>query len=213
MRLPEEIFGDLIPERLLPERLTIHAARQLAEELAEEPVTSAQYDAFAYAGLVATAGDDRLLPGSVVNQLVAVKRAAGYARPLARRTVFLRAYYPLFPVPAYKLQQALIDLVPLLRQPARTLARVARFRQPAGPQRLRRRRLPTVETWPHLLWRVDAERIDAWAAGWYAMVREFIPAYFAPAPNPLDDIRLEEQVLCIAILDIDRRLEVNLQGG
>jgi hypothetical protein len=213
MRLPEDVFGDLIPDRQLPERLTIHAARELAEELAEEPVTSAQFAAFANAGLVATVGDDGLLPGSVVNQLIAAKRAAGYARPLARRTVFLRGYHPLFPVSPDKLQQALIDLVPLIRQPARKLTRVARFGQSAERRRLRHRRLPVVEEWRGLLAGVEPSRIDAWAMGWYAMGREFIPSYWAPAPNPLADILLEDQVLCLAILDLDRRFEVSLQGG
>jgi hypothetical protein len=213
MRLPEEIFGDLIPARDLPEHLTVHAARQLAEELGEEPVTSAQYNSFAQAGLVATVADDRLIPGEAVNQLVAAKRAAGYARPIVRRVVFLRGYAFLFPVAADKLQGALINLVPLVRKPAVKLARVARSSRSRGERRLRRHRLPPVKEWQGLLAGVNPSLVDAWAAGWYAMAREFIPSYFAPAPNPLDDVPLEEQVLCLAILDIDRRSEVSLRGG
>jgi hypothetical protein len=213
MRLPEDIFGELIPARDLPDRLTVHAARQLADELGGETVTSAQYDSFAGAGLVATAGDDRLLPGDAVNQLVAAKRAVAYARPIARRTVFLRGYHPLFPVPADKLQQALIEFAPLVRQPAVKLTRVARWGRSAEARRLRPRRLPPVKEWRGLLASISPALVDAWATGWYAMAREFIPSYFAPAPSPLDDIPLEEQVLCLAILDIDRRSEVSLKGG
>jgi hypothetical protein len=213
VKTPEQVFGELIPERDLPDRVTKHAARQLAEELADEPVTSAQFAAFARAGLIAPPGPDRLLPGSAVNQLVAAKRASTYARPLARRVVFLRGYYFLFPVPADKLQQALIDLVPLVRQPARKLARVSRHGQSSDRGRLRHRRPPPVKEWATLIAEVDPARIDAWAMGWYAMAREYIPSHYAPAPNPLDAIPLEDQVLCLAVLDIDRRSEVSLQGG
>ena len=213
MQLPEQIFGELIPERGLPERLTKHAARRLAEELADESVTSVQYTSFAEAGLVALPGSDHLLPGSAVNQLIAAKRTAAYARPLARRVVFLRGYHFLFPVPADKLQVALIALVPLVRQPARKLARVARYGQSNERLRHQRRRLPPVKEWADLISEVELSRIDAWAMGWYAMAREFIPSHYAPAPNPLDAIPLEDQVLCLAVLDIDRRSEVSLQGG
>ena len=213
MLLPEQVFGELIPDRDLPERLTVHAARELAEELADEPVTSAQYGAFAAAGLVASPDSDHRIPGSVVNQLVAAKRAASYARPLARRVVFLRGNFLLFPVPPDRLQQALITLVPLVRQPALKLARIARHGKSPERHRLRHSRRPAVKEWSDLIAAVEPSRIEAWTMGWYAMAREFIPSYYAPAVSPIDDIPLEEQVLCLAILDIDRRSEVSLQGG
>ena len=78
---------------------------------------------------------------------------------------------------------------------------------------IRHGRLPTVKEWQPLLASVDPARIDAWTMGWYAMAREFIPSYFAPEPSPLDDIPLEEQVLCLAILDLDRRSRISVQGG
>jgi hypothetical protein len=212
MRLPEETFGELIPARDLPDRLTVHAARQLAELLGEEPITTAQFQRFATAGLVPSA-QDGVVSGDVVNRLIATKRAAGYARPIARRTVFLRGYHPLFPVPAEKLQKAMIDLVPMIRKPAVKLARVVRWGRSGELRQLRVRRPPPVKEWPGLLGSVSPSLIDAWTMGWYAMARDFIPSYFAPAASPLDDIPLEEQVLCLAILDIDRRSEVSLQGG
>jgi hypothetical protein len=70
-----------------------------------------------------------------------------------------------------------------------------------------------VKEWQRLVDEVESSRIEAWTTGWYAMARDFIPAYYAPAINPLDDIPLEEQVLGLAILDLDRRSEVSLQGG
>jgi len=212
MRLPEDTFGELIPERDLPNGLSAHKARELAEVLGDEPVTTAQFERFASAGLISPATHDGL-QAAVVNQLVAAKRAGRYARPIARRTVFLRGYHTLFPVPAAELRNALISLVPLTRKPAVKLARVANQGRSAEVRRLRPRRLPPVKEWQGMLTDITPSLVDAWATGWYAMARDFIPSYFAPASSPLDDIPLEEQVLCLAILDIDRRSEISLQGG
>lgn len=212
MRLPEDTFGELIPESDLPNRISAHKARELAEVLGEEPVTTAQFERFARAGLIPPAAHDGF-DGGVVNQLIAAKRAGGYARPIARRTVFLRGYHPLFPVPAEKLRNALVDFVPLIRKPAIKLARVANQGRSVEVRRLRPRRLPPVGQWQEMLTDIPPSLVDAWATGWYAMARDFIPSYFAPAPSPLEDIPLEDQVLCLAILDVDRRSEVSLKGG
>jgi hypothetical protein len=67
------------------------------------------------------------------------------------------------------------------------------------------RPLPPVKEWSRLIARAPLGVLDSWAMGWYGDVRSGIPSFYAPSPSPLDDIPFEEQVLCIAILDLDRR--------
>ena len=204
MLLPEDTFGELIPDSGLPQRVTAYGARMLADETGEA-VTSAQLRAFHRVGLTVSPDQDGTFDGRLVNQLIALKRAGHHVRPLARRVVFLRGYHLLFPVSAEKLQQALIEMAPTVEGAARKLARMRRSGQSPAGSFLRRAALPRVKEWEALLRGATPELVDAWAVGWYAMARDAIPAYHAPAPSPLDDIALEEQVLLLAILDLSRR--------
>jgi hypothetical protein len=204
MRLPEEFFGDLIPQRDLPAgRISEFEAKERANAHGE-PITTKQFRLYRRFGLVQPGPDGRYEPVSI-NQLIAIKRTASYARQLARRTVFLRGYYQLFPVSPDKLHQALTELVPLVKQPARKLARVARHGRSLEATRERGRLLPPVKVWDPLFMRAPMEFIPQWAHGWYAMARDGIPAHYYPGPNPLGDIPFEEQVLLLAVLDLDRR--------
>jgi hypothetical protein len=204
MQLPEAFFGELVPAKELPqEPISAYEARAQADAR-DEPVTSKQFDAFRASGLVVPRADGRYEP-MVINQLVAIKRTAAYARPLARRTVFLRGNFLLFPVPPEKLVQALVALVPLVDRPARKIARIARSGLSSEATRDRSRRPPPVAEWVELIDQATPGLIGMWAAGWYAMATAAIPAHYLPARSPLDDIRLEEQVLCLAVLDLDRR--------
>jgi len=204
MLLPEHTFGELIPGPDLPESVTSYRAKMLAAEN-DETVTTEQFDAFRRVGLTMSPRQDGRFDGRVVNQLIAIKRAGRQVRPLARRVVFLRAYYLLFPVSADKLQQALSDMTPMIEGAARKLARMSRWGRSPGTQRFRHAPLPRVKEWEALLRGASPELIDAWAPGWYAMARDAIPAYYAPRVSPLDDIPLEEQVLLLAIVDLNRR--------
>jgi hypothetical protein len=119
--------------------------------------------------------------------------------------VFLRGDYLLFPVPADKLQQALIEMLPTVEGAARKLARISRWGLSPGARLVRQPPLPRVKEWEGLLRGAASELMHAWAVGWYAMARDFIPAYYAPKISPLDDIPFEEQVLLLAVLDLNRR--------
>src|SRR4051812_6953684 len=107
MRLPEECFGELIPDRELPQGpISEYRAKALLADLGE-PLTTRQVREFRNHGLLQPLPDGQYEP-SVVNQLLAIKRTESYARQLARRTVFLRGDYLLFPVAAIHLRQALV---------------------------------------------------------------------------------------------------------
>jgi hypothetical protein len=124
-------------------------------------------------------------------------------RSLPRRVVLLRADATRFSVPTEKLRDAMLALVPAVQRPAQKLALVARAGVSPGVRALRRE-LPAAPTWATLLREAPADLIDQWAPGWYAMV-QLVPAFHAPAVNPLAKVPLEEQVLLFAILDLSRR--------
>lgn len=204
MLLPEHTFGELIPGPDLPARVTAYRARMLAAEYGEA-VTSKQLRAFQRAGLTVPGGSDGTYEGVLVNQLIALKRTGRVVRPLPRRVVFLRGYYPLFPVSPDRLQQALVEMAPTVHGAARKLARLSRSGRSRGEASLRQPSLPPAKVWDGLLQGASPELVEAWATGWYAMARDVIPAYYAPRTSPLDDIPLEEQVLLLAILDLNQR--------
>jgi hypothetical protein len=164
------------------------------------PVTYAQFDSYRVAGLLPEPDASGRYPAWALGALLAVRRLSREVRALSRRVIRLGSDAVTFPVPPEKLRAAMLELVTIMTDRTRKMARVARAASRGRPIRA-----PKVSTWKALVEAVPAEHIALWAPGWYAMVRDVIPTWSAPGPDPLADIAFEEQVTLYALLDLHQR--------
>jgi hypothetical protein len=189
----------LIPVELLPtEPRTENWLREGAEARGL-PTTHAQFARLRDAGLLPPPDADGRYPEWALHSLVRARQAAASTRSVPRRVVALRADAILFPVPPEQLRRAMVEVVPTMRSPMRTLRTVAAA---TGQARGATRSRPPAAEWEAILNGPDPGLFAARAPGWYAMATMVLPARSWPEPGPLWGIALEEQVLCLAVLDL-----------
>lgn len=140
------------------------------------------------------------------------RRLESGARSLPRRVLRLRADFLRFPIDSASVQRAMVAVAPSVthtRQKARMVeAAVAALgarigggehrsspstRHPDTPQRV----------WPELLANAKPEVVEARVAGWYAWANWVLPAYRDSGAPDLSAIPIEEQVLILAVRDLD----------
>jgi hypothetical protein len=168
-----------------------------------------QYEDYERWGLLSGSGD----PAELIERII---EEGQQARSLPRRTIRLRADYQTFPVPAAKVREAMVCLLPEIAAPVSKMRRLGgalgRSQQPgyrteygltvgAGPARP----LPSFRQWPELMSNAAVGDIfEARVTWYYFMGREALVAYTRGTQYDVSDIALEERVTLLAVRDIAR---------
>lgn len=169
------------------------------------PVTYAQFNAYVDVGLLSPPDENGRWPAATLDALIAIRDHSDSVRSLDRRLIRLAGDRARFPVPAQKVRDAMIRVIPTIRRPIQKLRRVASAGRSREMAQLRQPPQPSLLEWAPLLQTVDLDRFAAWMPGWHAMAMTVIPAWYAPNASPIADIDIEEQVLLHAILDLSQR--------
>lgn len=195
-------YGDLIPDlHSQDETRSEYRLRTESVHLGYS-VTHAQFRAYVAVGLLSRPDANGRWPAAAIETLVAIRGLSDAVRSLDRRLVRLADRHP---VSTDALLQAMIEVTSTMKGRGRKLRILASAGRSPAISQLRRPPLPRVKEWVTLLSGADVKLVDAWRPGWYAMVREVIPAWYAPGPSPLAFIPFEEQVVLYAILDLSQR--------
>jgi hypothetical protein len=207
----------MVPEQVnpQPESVSGWSLRQAAES-AGFPVTFRQLERYASWGILGEPADGRW-PPEAVDRLIEARKVSRDVRSLPRLVLRLRANFLRFPIHASAVRRALVELAPAV---ANSRAKVHRMEQAlsvfggrlaqTGRGRLQARVYPTPPQtgWAKVLIDARLELVEARVAGWYAWANWVLPAYRQDGAPDLVDIPVEEQVLILAVrdLDADRRL-------
>jgi hypothetical protein len=197
--------GDLIPDPHFRDETWSEYRLRAESDRLDHPVTHAQFKAYLAVGLLSPPDENGRWPAATLEALVAIRDLSDSVRSLDRRLIRLAGDRGQFPVPAHRVRDAMIRVIPTIKHPIQKLRRVAAAGRSPEVTQLRHPPRPTLQEWEPLLRNVDLDRFAAWMPGWYAMATTVIPAWHAPNANPLTDIDIEEQILLQGVLDLSQR--------
>jgi hypothetical protein len=207
----------MVPDQVKPPPASVSGwSLRRAAELAGFPVTFRQLERYASWGILGEPADGGW-PPEAADRLIEARKVGRDVRSLPRLVLRLRADFLRFPIEAGAVRRALVELAPAIGS---SRVKVSRLEQAlsvfggrlaqTGRGRLQARVYPTPPQsgWAKILADARLELVEARVAGWYAWANWVLPAYREDGAPDLAAIPVEEQVLILAVrdLDADRRV-------
>lgn len=173
-------------------------------------ISTRQWRLYEAVGLLVVEPEGDRWPLETVDRLIRVAGLRGEAHALPRRVLRLRADFGSFPIPAGKVRDAMVAIVPTIKAAVRQWNRMNEAVQwsawysagrPAESFRATKWVVPR-SLWPGALASMEPERFETRLPFIYAMAGTVLPACTEASPYAVSGIALEEQVTILAVRDL-----------
>lgn len=174
------------------------------------PVTHKQFSSYREWGLLPEPDNGRW-PVAVADLLIRIRELSDSVRSLPRRVIVLRQDYTRFPIPADRLRQAMLDVVPTMTAPLHKMRRthaacVSWGANTAGigsdhTALLQVWEPPKPEAWVVTLREADLDLFDMRVRAMY-YVTAVLSAHAHGSKHDLADILFEEQIILLTVRDL-----------